>query len=186
MWLGIVVLCTFMLAALLSLIFAIRGAVAGKWHVFVALLVPAFGIGAPIVYLVGPTVSVDLFGNPDLKDLPAQAQQVDATQLRGLFADSTHTGTTYRDGQWIQFKVQYTDSMLTGTGGTTAKPDSVTWHGSWSVDGDKVCVDIGLGRPPECSRIYRLDGKYVAVNDRNEIEMRFAVPQKTADTGTQG
>ena len=76
MWIGILVLITFGICAIACLVLSIRGAMQGKWHVFGALLLPAFGIGGTIVMLVARPISLELFGDPNLEILPESAEAI--------------------------------------------------------------------------------------------------------------
>ena len=183
MWMGIVVLCAFGFAALACLVLAVRGALEGKWHVAVALLLPGLVLGGSIATMVGPTVSLALFGNPDLEDVPVAARQVPGGELRGLFAGTTHSGTYYDDGAWLVYEESYSaDGDISGRGGPAEDPDSISWSGTWSVAEDEVCFDYG-DEGTDCGRIFRLGDRYLEVNGHDEVEVRFEVRDTPPEDG---
>lgn len=183
MWLGIIVLCTFGAAALISAFFAIRSAIHGQWHMTIGLSLPAIGLGGALLYLVGPAIWLEVAGNPDLNDLPASAEQVERTELEELYAGRIHGGTYYDEGRWLQFEETYDASgNLRGQGGPESDPWLYTWRGRWEIQGDMVCFDYD-DTGFDCSAIFRVEDGYVATNHRDEVTSRFVVmaPESAED-----
>ena len=174
MWIGILVLCTFGAAALVSAFFAIRCAFHGQWHMTLGLSLPALAIGGALGIMVGPTIWIEITGNPDLTDLPDEARMLTGDELAALYSGSTHEGRYYEDGAWQVYAESYTPAGdLTGAGGPPEDPERDKWRGAWKVEGDEVCFDYAAGF--ECGAIYRVGDAYVAVNHRDEINTTFHV-----------
>ena len=176
MWMGIVVLCTFGLAALALLYLAVQGARRRQWHIAASMLVPAVVLGGTIVMMVAPVIRIELFGHPDLEALPEHARRVAAAELDGLYRGNTHAGTAYDedDGAWLVFERSHRDDGgLLGSSGPEDDPTDNTLRGSWSVEGDRVC--LRYGNDTRCLGVFLLDGEYVEVNRRDEIETYFRV-----------
>jgi hypothetical protein len=174
MWIGMIVLCTFVFAAIASLALAIRSGFKGQWHMTVAFLLPALGLGGPIAFLAGPAAWIWLFGNPDLRVLPKAATQLAAADITKLVSDHSVAGMYYdtSGGVWLHFQEQYrADGGLTGTGGPDDNPTKISWTGSWRLDGDKMCWRYE--QEETCRAVYADGDRYDAVNDRNEVDTWF-------------
>ena len=180
MWIGIVVLCTFALAALASLVLSVRGALRREWHLAITFLVPAVGIGGPIAMLAGPAMWIWLFGNPDLRTLPESATQITASDLGSLIPGRTVVGMYYEKGKWQHFQEEYmADGNLRGSGGPDDNPTQFSWSGSWKLDGDQMCWKYD--QDFSCSAVYRDGDRYDAVNDSNEINNWFKPTDATSE-----
>lgn len=174
MWIGILVLCTFAAAALVSAIFAIRNAIHGHWHMTIGLSVPAIGLGGALVILVGPTLWMELAGNPDLESLPNEARSLTGQEITELYSGMIHEGRTYDLDTWEAYAETYAaDGSLEGTGGPLDDPQRSTWRGEWKVEGDQICFDYG--DEFACEDVFGLDDGYVTINHRDEIDNTFEV-----------
>lgn len=174
MWIGIIVLCTFGAAALVSAAFAIRCAFTGQWHMTFGLSIPAIFIGGALAVLVGPTLWLEIAGNPDLQELPDEARMLSDSELTDLYADATHEGRYYEDGKWQVFSETYdATGGVIGAGGPPDDPERHKWRGAWKVEDGKVCFDYDQGF--ECEPIYRVGDGYVGINHRDEINESFQV-----------
>ena len=172
MWIGILVLCTFGAAALVSAFFAIRAAIHGQWHMTIGLLVPAIGIGGALAIIVGPTVWMELAGNPDLESLPDEARSLTGQEIAELYTGMVHEGRTYKEDTWEAFAKTYAaDGTLTGSGGPLDNPDASSWRGTWKVEGDEVCFDYG--EDFACGKVFLIDDGYATRNHRDEIDGIF-------------
>lgn len=172
MWIGILVLCTFGAAALVSAIFAIRSAIHGQWHMTIGLSVPAIGIGGALAIIVGPTVWMEIAGNPDLESLPGEARSLSGEEITALYAGMVHEGRYYNEDTWEAFAESYaSDGDLSGVGGPFDEPQTSTWSGAWKVEGDEICFDYG--DEFACGPVFRLGEGYAAVNHRDEITSTF-------------
>jgi hypothetical protein len=184
MWIGIIVLCTFGAAALVSAFFAIRCAFHGQWHMTIGLSVPAVVIGGALCVIVGPTIWLELAGNPELDDLPGEARMLTGSELADLYSGNTVEGRYYEDGAWQLFTESYEPTgELAGAGGPPDDPTRHSWRGEWKVEGDEICFNYDAEF--SCGAVYRLGEDYVAVNHRDEIDNRFQLaapePEEAAD-----
>lgn len=181
MWIGIVVLCTFSLIALAALALAGRAAFERQWHIAIALLVPALGLGGPIAMLAGPTAWISVFGNPDLKDLPATATRLSHDELAKLFTGHAVVGMYYQDGTWLHFREEYhLAGDISGTGGPDDDPTKLSWDGSWKIAGDQMCWKYD--QDFACNPVYADGDRYDSVNGRNEIESWFKPAKASVST----
>lgn len=169
MWIGILVLCTFAAAALVSAFFAIRNAIHGHWHMTIGLAFPAIGLGGALAIIVGPTLWMELAGNPDLDSLPSEARSLSGQEIAELYSGMVHEGRTYNVDTWETYTETYAvDGTLAGTGGPLDNPQRRTWRGSWKVEGDQICFNYG--QDFACEDVFVLDGSYVTIDRRNEID----------------
>lgn len=179
MWIGIIVLCTFGAAALVSAFFAIRCAFTGQWHMTIGLSVPAVIIGGALCVIVGPTIWMELAGNPDLDDLPNEARMLTGDELAELYTGNTVEGRYYEDGVWQVFTESYEPSgELAGAGGPADDPTRHSWSGEWKVEGDQVCFNYDSEY--SCEAVYRVGDDYVGTNHRDEINTSFQVAAPAA------
>ncbi len=169
MFIGVIVLCTFGAAALACAVLAIRGAMRRNWAVFGALMIPAIGIGGTIVMMVGPVVVIELFGDPNLEDLPENARKMDAEAIREVYADQEQFGLRYDDG--TETFSWYDQSVDEGGGFKGVTQDNSTFAGGWEVTEGQLCYNISNNLT--CFEIYDLGDEYAEVNHRDEIVSRF-------------
>ncbi|MBC6439348.1 MAG: hypothetical protein GDA49_02830 [Rhodospirillales bacterium] len=176
MWIGIFVLITFGGAALACLYISIMAAREGKWHVFGALLLPAFGIGGTIIMLIWKPVLLELFGDPNLEDVPASAQLLTGDALAAAHSDVARFGLRYNEDTGT---FHWYDENHTADGGFKGMDDTgFTWSGGWDIVDDQLCLT--LGQDINCTNIYTDGDNYYQVNHRDEIvnraiEMRAGV-----------
>jgi hypothetical protein len=169
MFIGIIVLCTFGAAALACAVLAIRGAMRRNWAVFGALMIPAIGIGGTIIMMVGPVIMVELFGDPNLEDVPESAQKLDDGAIQKLYANQEQFGLAYKeDGGTFYW---YDQSVDEGGGFKGVAQDNSTFAGGWEVVEGQICYNIS--NTLSCYDVYNLGDEYAEVNHRDEIVSRF-------------
>lgn len=180
MWIGILVLITFSLCTIACLVLSIRGAMQGKWHVFGALLLPAFGIGGTIVMLVAKPISLELFGDPNLEDVPESAERLTGDALMQVHDDTVRFGLAYDDETGT---FNWYDEVYSPDGGYKGRNDAgVTWGGGWDLVEARSCRSIG--QDETCYDNYRDGEYYYDVNHRNEIVNRYLMmPGVTGPSG---
>lgn len=181
MWMGIVVLVTFAFAACALLVLAIRGAIARQWHIAISLMVPGVVLGGTIVMMVGPTIMLSLFGNPDLEEVPESAQLVSGSQLSEMLPGHVMVGTYYHEGDWYVLHQSFSDTGFSGFGGPEDAPDTYSWSGSWEIVDNELCLDQGANSLPECFMVYKVGDDYVTANGRSEIEARYQITVPPAE-----
>ncbi len=169
MWIGILVLVTFGGASLACLFIALRAGREGKWHVFVALLLPAAVIGGAIVMLVWKPILLELFGDDNLEDLPATARHIQGDALTAAHSDTTRFGWRYNEETET---FHWYDEAYSADGGFKGQDDTgFTWSGGWDIVEGRMCLTLGQDR--NCVDVYREGDDYYDVNHRDEIVNRF-------------
>ena len=169
MWIGILVLITFGICAVACLVLSIRGAMQGKWHIFGALLIPALGIGGTIVMLVARPVTLELFGDSNLEDLPEHAVAITGETLSAHHTDTSRFGYAY-DGETQLF--HWYDETYASDGGFSGRNDAgQTWAGGWDVAEDGVC--LSRGQDIDCFGVWQDGDLWYQTNHRNEIVNRY-------------
>ncbi len=169
MWIGILVLITFGICAVACLFLSIRAAMQDKWHVFGALLLPAFGIGGTIVMLVARPITLELFGDSNLEDRPADVVAVVGEDLAAMHSDTVRFGLRYDDDTQL---FHWYDESHDADGGFSGRNDiAQTWSGGWDVVGDEVC--FSQGQNTTCYGVFQDGDLFYEVNHRDEIVNRF-------------
>ena len=171
MWIGILVLITFGICAIACLVLSIRGAMQGKWHVFGALLLPAFGIGGTIVMLVARPISLELFGDPNLEILPESAEAILADDLLAAHNGTVRFGLAYDDETQL---FHWYDESFQEDGGFSGRNDAGrTWSGGWDIAESQLCLT--QGQDNTCYAVHRDGDVWYQTNHRDEIVNRYMV-----------
>ncbi len=169
MWIGILVLITFGICAIACLVLSVIGAMQGKWHIFGALLIPALGIGGTIIMLVARPISLELFGDSNLEDLPERAVAVTGDSLSAHHNGTSRFGYAY-DGD-TQFFHWY-DEAYADDGGFSGRNDTgQTWSGGWDIVEDRICLT--RGQDVDCFGVWQDGDLWYQTNHRNEIVNRY-------------
>ena len=171
MWIGILVLITFGICAVACLVISIRGAMQGKWHIFIALLIPAAGIGGTIIMLVARPISLELFGDSNLEILPERAVAITGDDLLAVHNGTWRFGLAY-DGDTQLF--HWYDEAFADDGGFSGRNDTgQAWSGGWDVVEDGLCLT--RGQDTECLSVWQDGDLWYQTNHRNEIVNRYMV-----------
>ena len=169
MWIGILVLITFGICAIACVVLSIRGAMQGKWHVFGALLVPAFGIGGTIIMLVARPVTLELVGDSNLEDLPERVSAVVGDDLMAAHIDTVRFGLAYDDQ--TQLFHWYDESFHEDGGFSGHNAIGRTWSGGWDIVENRLC--LSQGQNSYCYGVHQDGDIWYQTNHRNEIVNRY-------------
>jgi len=171
MWIGIFVLLTFGAASVSCLFLAVRAFQQGKWHVVGALLVPGFGIGGVIIMLIYKPIMLDLFGDPNLQDVPETAQRLTGDELIAMHSDVARFGIKYNEDTEL---FRWYDETVTADGGFKGQDENgATWSGGWDPVEDQVCYTTGQNT--ECYDSYRDGDNFYETNYRDEIVRSYTL-----------
>ena len=171
MWIGILVLITFGICAVACLVLSIRGAMQGKWHVFGALLVPAFGIGGTIIMLVARPITLELVGDSNLEDLSEHTLAVVGDDLIAAHMGTVRFGLAY-DGETQLFH-WYDETFHEDGGFSGHNAAGRTWSGGWDEVENRLC--LSQGQNTTCYGVHQDGDLWYQTNHRNEIVNRYKV-----------
>ena len=171
MWIGILVLITFGICAVACLMLSIRGAMQGKWHVFGALLLPALGIGGTIIMLVSRPITLELFGDSNLEDLPERALAVVGDDLMAAHNGTVRFGIAYDDD--TQLFHWYDETFHEDGGFSGRNATGQTWSGGWDIVENRLC--LSQGQNTTCYGVHQDGDLWYQINHRNEIVNRYKV-----------
>ncbi|MEM7120476.1 MAG: hypothetical protein AAF563_04310 [Pseudomonadota bacterium] len=183
MWLGIVIAVIFFAAGVVVALAGIYRIVRrDNWPVGVTMLVPALIYLYFLGWFAGPGLLVELFGDPSVSEISADAQLVEGDELLALFEGQVHAGKFYDDtsNAWLHYKENYLASGgIRGKMGPENNPEQWSYSGVWKFEDGKICTRYDGDY--ECSDVYATGDTYSYLDEDNQVTSWFVPSAPSAE-----
>ncbi len=179
MWLGLGIALIFLATGVMVTVAGVMTIVRKRnWAVGVTLIVPAVAFLYFFGTFAGPTLRIEIFGDPSVAVVSSDAQKVPAGDLQALYEGRIHDGKYYdsSSNKWSHYKETYLASgAIRGKSGPEGNPERWSYSGEWKIENGLICQKYDGDF--DCSDVYQTGDTYSYIDENEQIVSWFTISE---------